>query len=189
MPFAVEQDVQALWQEVRIASVAGTPDDKLCAQYGITESALRARRCREKWPTSRRLRIEQQEARRALKNKDKNSVQSSHGAESVAHPATSIPKAVDVVVQSLDEQVNEFVGVVVPALLKQGRESVTRSPESFGAKDNGDLSKLISNVWKLTGRDKPTAEVNLSLWTTQTTQPERDVTPSSASDVEDEMLG
>jgi hypothetical protein len=171
-----------------MASVAGVSDKKLSETYSVAEETIRKRRSRERWPTKSRLQVERKAAVQALNSKERETVPILHGAEQVTHPVTETPKAAEVVAQNLGECADAMAMALVPALSTLAVNAVTKSPQMFSPSDLKELTQAASLVWKLTGRDKPTAEVNLSLWTTQTPQPERDVTPSSVESVSDEWL-
>lgn len=175
------------WKEVEIASVAGVPDDKLERDFGISQNAIRQRRKRFAWPTRKRMEIEQEKARQALRNKEKEDVQSSHGAETIVTHGHSTPKAGEVIGKTIAEMGEVYPLLASRYVLSKLEETVTKdllpAPDSWKAMAVAD-SILRKNL----GLDKPETQVNLSLWSSQSIQTERDVTPSSALDVEDDLL-
>jgi hypothetical protein len=176
------------WEEVKMASIAGIPDSRLAKEWGIEIDAIKQRRRRGNWATKNKALIEQQKAMQALKDKGSPLIQSMHGAEEVSPDVTGSPKALDLVSKSLGEYADGMALALVPTLSSLAENAVTKNPALFAPTDLKELGQSVSLVWKLTGRDKPQTEVNVSLWSTQQPQSERDVTPSHADDVMDSML-
>lgn len=171
-----------------MASIAGIPDDRISKDWGVSRDALRKRREREAWPTPERARIERDKAREALQSKEQASVQSSHGAEGVSQVVQTTPSAAEVIVKSKEEYGENNRMVLLSKLSPVLQKAVTDSPGNFTPQDIKELVSLGTFLHKMADLDKPETQVNLSLWSSQSVQPERDVTPSSAGDVEDELL-
>jgi hypothetical protein len=180
---------KAEWEEVKAASIAGIPDRKIAKEWGIGVAAIKQQRRRGAWPTKNKALIEQQKAMQALKDKGSPLIQSLHGAEELSPDVTGSPKALDLVSKSLGEYADGMALALVPKLSSLAEGVVTKNPALFAPADLKELGQSVALVWKLTGRDKPQTEVNVSLWSTQLSQTERDVTPSHAEDVTDELLG
>jgi hypothetical protein len=176
------------WEEVKMASIAGIPDTRISKDWGISRDALRKRRERESWPTPERARIERDKAREALQNKEQASVQSSHGAEVLSQDVQSKPSAAEVIAKSKEEYGESNRMVLLSKLSPILQSAVTENPANFSPQDIKELVSLGSFLHKMADLDKPQTEVNVSLWSTQQPQSERDVTPSHADDVMDSML-
>lgn len=175
------------WEEVKAASIAGIPDSKIAKEWGIEVDAIKQRRKRGAWPTKNKAILEQQKALQALKDKGSPLVQSSHGVEGVSPNVTDTPKALDVVSKSLGEYADGMAMALVPALSTLATDAVTKNPTLFAPTDLKELGQAASLVWKLSGRDKPDTQVNLSLWS-QPVQ-ERDVSPKQEQSVDLEGIG
>lgn len=171
-----------------MASIAGIPDSKLAKEWDIGVDAIKQRRRRENWATKNKAILEQQKAMQSLKDKGSPLVQSSHGTENVSPNVTDSPKALEVVSKSLGEYADGMAMALVPALSSLATDAVTKNPALFAPSDLKELGQAASLVWKLAGKDKPETQVNLSLWSSQSVQPERDVTPQTAGEVDDELL-
>jgi hypothetical protein len=165
------------WAEVRLAWEAGVSDHTLADRYDVPRATIRKRRSVEGWINQIKLKqvaeIERLKAQHRVTNNQ---------------TVSQVPQGVVVAAENLGEIADRVRFKVAPLLAEQICDNVTASPASFGPTDGKSLNTAIATLWKLTNQDKPTAEVNLSLWTTQQAQPERDVTPSSVESVSDEWL-
>src|SRR5688572_25450242 len=91
------------WEQVKLASIAGIPDNKIAFEWGISKASIRKRREREKWPTPNRATIERQKAREALQNKEGISVPPFHGTESLSQADTQGKSALDLIGKTKEE--------------------------------------------------------------------------------------
>lgn len=180
---------RAQWKEVQMASIAGIPDRRLAKEWKVSVMAIKRRRNREGWPTANKARIEQQRALQALKDKGSTLTHTSRGREYMSPNVTEGLTAMDVVSKSLSEYADGMAMAIVPALSEIATKAVTSTPGLFTPTDLKELSQAASLVWKLSGRDKPQSEVNISLWSGARGEEERDVTPKAGQDCDDEMLG
>jgi hypothetical protein len=175
------------WEEVKTASVAGISDDRLSKEFCVSVEAIRQRRKRAQWPTQLRAEREREKARQALQNKAKAAVVKGDGAETIVTEGHSTPTALGLVGKSLAEMAELYPLEASKYLYSKLQETVTNdllpAPSSWKEANTAD-QMLRRNL----GLDKPQTEVNVSLWSTQQPQSERDVTPSHADDVMDSML-
>jgi hypothetical protein len=185
---AVSALTKEQWEEVKTASVAGIPDERLSKEYGVSMDAIRQRRKRQQWPTQLRAEREREKARQALQNKGKTSVVKGDGAETIVTEGQSSPTALNLVSRTLAEMAELYPLEASKYLYAKLQETVTNdllpAPSSWKEANTAD-QMLRRNL----GLDKPQTEVNVSLWSTQLSQTERDVTPLHAEDVTDELLG
>jgi hypothetical protein len=168
------------WAEVRRASEAGADDESLSRRYGIKQTAIRKRRSTETWMTPERVHAE------AVKAK----LEDSHkrvATGTISRISQEPTTATEVIGSSIAEMQEVYPLVASRYALQKLQESVTK--DLLPAPDSWKTFAAADQILRRNlGLDKPTAEVNLSLWTAQTPQPERDVTPSSVESVSDEWL-
>lgn len=183
-PLAVPPEV---WEEIKHASIAGVEDERLAKEYGVSRVAIRAKRSREKWATKTRVEIEQEKARRALQEARSTLADTLKPKEGEDKASSQVTTAAEMIGRSIAEMGEVYPLIASRYVLSKLEETVTKdllpAPDTWKAMAVAD-SILRKNL----GLDKPETQVNLSLWSSQSVQPERDVTPSSAVDVDDELL-
>lgn len=172
-----------VWEQIRLGSIAGVEDEKLSKEYGVSRDAIRKARSRQQWPTKTRVEIEQEKARQALREARSTLME----AEDLKEASSQVVPAAEIIGKSIAEMGEVYPLIASRYVLSKLEETVTKdllpAPDSWKAMAVAD-SILRKNL----GLDKPETQVNLSLWSSQSVHPERDVTPSSAGDVEDELL-
>lgn len=181
-----------IWEQIKLGSIAGIPDERLSREYGVTRAAIRKRRSRQSWPSPSRVEMEQEKARQALKDGRSTLLHSNQaigeGKESGSHPVTSPSSALELIGKTKEElgELNRMV--LLSKLSPVLQKAVTDSPGNFTPQDIKELVSLGTFLHKMADLDKPETQVNLSLWSSQSVQPERDVTPQTAGEVEDDLL-
>jgi hypothetical protein len=125
----------------------------------------------------------------SLKDKGSTLTHTSRGREDMYPNVTEGLTAMDVVSKSLAEYADGMAMAIVPALSEIATKAVTNTPHLFAPTDLKELGQAAGLVWKLSGRDKPQSEVNISLWGGSSVDAEVDVTPKELAECDDEMLG
>lgn len=151
------------WEQIRLASIAGVEDERLAAEYGVTREAIRARRCRQKWPTKTRVEIEQEKAHRALIEARSTLVQTSELSPDEKGASSQPATAAEMIGKSMQEMQEMYPLVASRYVWEKLQETVTKdllpAPDSWKA-----MAVADSILAKRLGLDKPESSVSVSVW-------------------------
>jgi hypothetical protein len=164
MPAAAEQPRKVPWEEIRLASIAGVPDETLAREYNVTREAIRQQRRRGQWPTESRVELERQKARESMRDGRSTLKALSRDIETeeenLSQPVTAL---------SLIAKTKEEYGESNRMLLRQKlspllQKAVTTRIEDFDPDNLDQLIKLGTFTHKMAGLDRPQTAIQLNLW-------------------------
>lgn len=145
------------WTQIQQASTAGVHDAIIAERFGISRAAIRQKRKRQNWPCHTRLRLAQTSATQRLPHDLAN-----HSAAAKAKTLSQSVTASEIVGENLEEYAKRLQNAVLPALVGQLEKATCDSPERFKPNNLKELQQSVTTIWKLTGRDRPEAQVTLN---------------------------
>lgn len=160
-------DPEDIWEQIKLGSIAGIPDERLAREYGVTREAIRKRRSRQAWPSPSRVEMEQEKARQALKDGRSTLLNRKQpiGEEEEAwsQPVTNPASALELIGKTKEEvgELNRMV--LLQSLSPILRRAVTERAQDFDPQSIKELVALGSFTHKLADLDKPQTAVQVNL--------------------------
>ncbi len=184
MPAAVLP--KSKWEEIRLASIAGVPDDRLASEYGVTKAAIRQKRKRGLWPTENRAELEKEKARESLNNGRSTMRRLSKEIET-EEDELSQSVSVAALIGKTKEEIGELTGMeVLKALSPQVISAVTEEAESFRPQNLKQLAAAFSIISKASGLDKPQTAVQVNLGFSSKSSSQHWLDSSQVVEIEDD---
>lgn len=156
-----------IWEQIKLGSIAGIPDERLSREYGVTRAAIRKRRSRQSWPSPSRVEMEQEKARQALKDGRSTLLHNNQAIgedkESGSHSVTSPSSALELIGKTKEElgELNRMV--LLQKLSPLLQKAVTERPQDFDPQSIKELVALGSFTHKLADLDRPQTAVQVNL--------------------------